>query len=183
MQIKALGTQFNVRAYASENNIETTLIEGIVAITDTNAPEETEITLLPNQKLIVSKDGNSEKIETANPTESNAVEDKRTVQPTTIVVNDHILMQQDIDPLPEISWKDNEWVIYRESLVKLSVKLERRFDVKIYFEDEKLKTHRFNGTLPDESLEQVLKMISLVSPVNYSVKGKTVVFSENKQWR
>jgi len=177
VQIKALGTQFNVRAYSSENNIETTLVEGKVAISDSNAPEPNkEVTLLPNQKLIVAKDGTPEKMETSNP----ANENKIVAQPALISIQ-KIEKQENIDPLPDISWKDNEWVIYRESLENLAIKLERRFDVKISFQEESLKTLRYNGTLPDESLEQVLNIIALVSPIKYSVKGKSVVFSKKTQ--
>ena len=178
VKIKALGTQFNVKAYASENKIETTLVEGKVAVTDTNVPEHhQEVTLLPNQKLIVDRDGNREKIVPAN----KANEKNNAAQPAEIAVQE-MVKQENIDPLPDISWKDNEWVIYRESLGSLAVKLERRFDVKISFRDENIRAFRYNGTLPDESLEQVLNVITLASPdIKYSVKGKTVVFSENKQ--
>ena len=103
-------------------------------------------------------------------------------QPAVAAVND-MVKQENIDPIPDISWKDNEWVIYRESLGNLAVKLERRFDVKISFQDEHIRAFRYNGTLPDESLEQVLNVIAFVSPIKYSVKGKTVVFSEDKQLR
>src|SRR5690606_28581712 len=57
VQIKAVGTEFNVRAYSSEDQVETTLISGKVLVRDTGGlsdlPEE--VALLPNQKLIVAK--------------------------------------------------------------------------------------------------------------------------------
>ena len=181
MKIQALGTQFNVKAYSSENSIETTLVEGKVAITDVSDTEhKKETILLPNQKLIVHREGHQEKTAAANPAENRADENK-TIDPPALTADNKMDKQENIDPMPNISWKDNEWVIYRESLENLAVKLERRFDVTISFRDEHLRALRYNGTLPDESLEQVLKVITLVSPIQYMVKGKTVVFWEDKQ--
>lgn len=176
VQIKAVGTEFNVRAYSSENQIETTLVEGKVMIANTDNPlgQIEEITLLPNQKLIVSK--NSTSLSEENDHIVNTKTDD-----TNVKSKKNIVKQEKVDPIPDVSWKDDEWVIYRESLEDLSVKLERRYNVNIIFVDEHLKLFRYNGTLPDESLEQVLNIMSMVSPVKYTVKGKTVVFSENKE--
>ena len=185
VQIKALGTQFNVRAYSSENNIETTLVEGKVSISNVGDQSEQgeELTLLPNQKLIVSKNGS--KRETGvnlQEKEEKLLTNHQAHKSSAISVNE-IIKQEKIDPLPDISWKDNEWVIYRESLEQLAVKLERRHNITIVFKDEHLKSFRYNGTLPDESLEQVLDVMSMVSPITYSVKGKVVSFSENKNFK
>ena len=54
ISIKALGTRFNVRAYLSEDEVQTTLVEGKLAINDHRKPTE-EIVLLPNQKLTAAK--------------------------------------------------------------------------------------------------------------------------------
>ncbi|MGV3762259.1 FecR family protein [Parapedobacter sp.] len=174
VQIKAVGTEFNVRAYSSEDQIETTLISGKVLVKDTSGlsdlPEE--VALLPNQKLIVAKRNVSPDDEEAFAA-STVGGISQVSKPAR-----NIIKQEHIDPAPNVSWKDEEWVIYRESLGDLSVRLERRYNVRIIFVDDHLKSFRYNGTLPDEPLEQVLKMMSMVSPIRYTVTGKTVVFSE-----
>jgi transmembrane sensor len=43
-----------------------------------------------------------------------------------------------------------------------------------------LKKFRFTGTLEDESLEQVLNVMSFTVPINYKIKGKNVVFTEKE---
>ena len=184
VQVKALGTEFNVRAYSSEKDVTTTLVQGRVLINDKSSELSengtTGITLLPNQKLTI-KNGTKtfehlrkRNIDTIETTVS--TNDKEPVQ-------NEIVKQDKIDPLPDISWKDNEWVIYRENLYDLSVKMERRFDVNIVFEKELLKDFRYTGTLPDESLEQVLKVLTIVSPIEYKVEGKTVTFKEKRKNR
>ena len=179
IQIKALGTQFNVRAYSSEQTIETTLVEGKVSVSDTDEHSEQveEVILLPNQKLTVTREERKEKATVSHPAETPA-EERSMAAISPIRPSSEIVKKEMIDPLPEISWKDNEWVIYRESMENLAVKLERKFDIKIVFNDERVKSFRYNGTLPDESLEQVLNAMSLVSPIKYTIKGKTVIFSE-----
>ena len=171
VQIKALGTSFNVRAYSSDNVIETTLITGKVIVTQTDHSYEIAeggITLTSHQKLILP-----DSHETANQIKAKTMD-------TENLLHDDIILKNIEDPLPEISWKENKWVIYRENLGDLAVKLQRRFDIEIEFEDEQLKLFRYNGSLPDISLEQVLKIISMVSPIDYSVNEKKVIISEKK---
>ena len=45
-EVEVLGTEFNIKAYKDENNIYTTLVEGKVAVSTTNANQ----TLVPNQQ-------------------------------------------------------------------------------------------------------------------------------------
>lgn len=175
VRIKAVGTEFNVRGYSSENQIETTLITGKVIVSDTSSLSNIsgEVALFPNQKLIVAKEvaalaGNQKA------PEKPLIPEKK--HPVSKPVS-NVIKEERVDPAPDISWKDDEWVIYRESLGDLSVKLERRYNVNIVFVDEYLKSLRYNGTLPDQPLEQVLNLMSMVSPIRYTVQGKTVVFS------
>ena len=184
VQIKALGTSFNVRAYSSEKVVETTLVSGKIVVTGNEENGENRgnggsWTLLPNQKLIIS----SSSPEVANQTEedNNDANPISPVSPISPTSNAPIFYEK-VDPDPDISWKDNKWVINREDLGSLALKLERRYDVSIVFQDEQLKSFRYNGSLPDFSLEQVLNVMSMVSPVKYSINGKTVVFSENKDY-
>ncbi len=179
VQIKAVGTSFNVRAYSSEKHIETTLVNGKVIVTDTDHRETAskETTLLPNQKLIIARSRND------NVPNKIASQPKISAAGTIDTAPERVVLKEKIDPVPDISWKDNKWIIDREDLESLAVKLERRFDIEIVFKDEQLKSYRYNGSLPDLSLEQVLNVMSMVSPINYLINGKTVVFSENKKYK
>lgn len=51
VSVKALGTEFNVKAYANETNVTTTLLEGKVSVRDNNH----ETILHPNEKVVVNK--------------------------------------------------------------------------------------------------------------------------------
>jgi len=86
-----------------------------------------------------------------------------------------------INPVIYTSWKDPSWNIFSQDLGTLAVLLERKYDVKIHFESDNLRKLKFTGTLKDESLEQVLAVICIASPLEYKIKGKQVEFKENKE--
>lgn len=56
LDVQVLGTEFNVMAYSDEDCIETTLVEGSVAINKKGADKQHSIILTPGQKAVL-KDG------------------------------------------------------------------------------------------------------------------------------
>jgi ferric-dicitrate binding protein FerR (iron transport regulator) len=50
LDVKVLGTHFNIHAYADENNIQTTLVEGSVSVTDQAASGRAALILKPGQQ-------------------------------------------------------------------------------------------------------------------------------------
>lgn len=56
-EIKVLGTEFNIRSYAGNDKLVTTLVNGKIACT---LPQGREIILEPNQQLIAGKDRTTE---------------------------------------------------------------------------------------------------------------------------
>jgi len=79
------------------------------------------------------------------------------------------------------SWKDDKWIINSENLESLAKKIERRYDVSVLIEDDASKKYVFSGTLRNYPLEQVLDIIRLNAPIQFSIKEKTVVIKEEKQ--
>lgn len=176
IKIKALGTSFNVKAYTNEGTIETTLVEGLVAIEEKKGKET--ILLKPNQKATYYKETN--KVETVTNKEETTSTAQRQPEkekpvPGQVVVDEHA----DIEV--NTSWKDNQWIIRNKTLENLAVEIERKYNVYIIFNSDSLKTFRYSGTLADEPLEQVLSLISMTSPLKYRIDGKNVMFNEDKQ--
>lgn len=89
---------------------------------------------------------------------------------------------ENFDLSEDISWKDKRWTINSERLDELAVELERRYDVSIRFDNDRLKSYRFTGIIKDESLEQVLNAMSLSAPIEYTLKGKDIIFAENNDF-
>ena len=172
LNIKVYGTQFNVKSYPDENQIQTTLVKGSVAIESTT--EKNTIYLKPNQTVTYYK-SLPKKAENQKP----VVASKN----NKIDVAEKVVMIPEIDPLPITSWKDSLWIIDGEELDHLAVKLERRFNVRISFQSESLKKYRFSGTLKEETFEQVLKIIRLSAPIQYTIENNNVVFTEDHLYK
>ncbi len=175
VNVWALGTEFNVKAYPDEKTIETTLVEGSVKIERKNQSGNAEDFILkPNQKLTYYKNRLQSSINsnTSHPVEKTNENQLPKAEERSSVVT------KDIDVLPLISWKENRWIIEKQDLLQLSIELERKFDIRIHFESERLKTFRFTGTLLKEPIEQVLTVMSVSAPLTFKIKGKDVSLSE-----
>ena len=181
LNVRALGTEFNVKAYSVDKTIETTLVSGSLQIEPVKEVNQGRITVLkPNQKVTFFKedfvftDEQGDK-ENEIPARTVSVKKIRTVAPARLI-------KEDIDVNPVTSWKENRWIFEEQSLAQIAVDLERKFDVRIIFESEKLKSYRFTGTILAEPIEQVLIALSMTAPINYNVRGRVVTLSENKDF-
>ena len=77
------------------------------------------------------------------------------------------------------SWKDNTLSFEAESFENIVRVLERYYNTKIEFESESLKQYRFTGTPGNTSLESILQILSLTSPLDYEVKDNVIILREN----
>ena len=96
------------------------------------------------------------------------------------IISDNIILNKDINPDISSSWKENEWIIDSEKLSEFSVKMERRFNVKIHFKDARIENYVFSGILKDENLVQMLEAISKTAPICYKIKDMDVYLSQRK---
>ncbi|NJK93666.1 MAG: FecR family protein [Bacteroidales bacterium] len=115
LQIKVLGTKFNLRSFETEPTIETTLIEGSVAVYKKGTRENEEKNILePNEMFAYEK-------------------------------NTGILLKQKIDVSLVTIWKDGKYFFYNETFSVIANKLQRSFNVKVKIESEDLKNEVFSG--------------------------------------
>ncbi|HLT71265.1 MAG TPA: FecR domain-containing protein [Cyclobacteriaceae bacterium] len=145
IKIKVLGTSFNVRSYAGQRTIETTLVEGKVLIeqTDTRGNHIGDVELQPNQCAVFNK---SSKV--INVTEVNVA--NRTV------------------------WRLNELVFDGEPMDNVILQMERWFGVTIHVRNKGNLDCRLTARIRDESLEDVLKMLENTHRIRYSIEGENV---------
>jgi len=176
LNITALGTEFNVKAYTPDKTIETTLVNGSAKIERVDGKGEAGITILePNQKLTFYKESSEAKDQTRESPGKVEVPPSRAESPGPGIT----LVKENVNIEPVVSWKENRWIFEQESLSQIAVELERRFDVQILFDSEKLKPYRFTGTIIAEPIEQVLEVMSMTAPISYRLKGRVVTLSEN----
>jgi ferric-dicitrate binding protein FerR (iron transport regulator) len=180
LTIEALGTVFNVKAYPEEKTVETTVEEGEVKISRNHTGifvGKSKIISINQRAIYNIVQGKTERLnpegKSVSSLPSSAGSERKGKAETG-----EIKVARINSPEIYTSWKDEKWIIEREELQHLAVKLERRFNVRIIFRDEELKKYVFSGVLKDETLEQVLEAIKLTAPIGYKVQHDQVLFYE-----
>ena len=185
--IKAMGTEFNVKAYPEETTVQTTLVSGVLSVRqvkESDKVDETdktgEMMLKPKQTVTIYEHAATLSDETDNQIQPDVLP---SVQATVKAEKEKIELKNNIKTEIYTSWKDPHWVFESELLSDLSLKLQRRYDVQIIITDDALKHYPFTGILADETLEQVLDIMKTIAPINYSIRKKTVTLSINPHQR
>ena len=181
LNVSALGTEFNIKAYPEEKTIEATIVEGSVRIEQFTEKSIKEVKILkPNQKLTFYKADSKMVDETVSPDGKIENKPETIKEQKSMLIPD--LVTENVNVEPVISWKENRWIFEKQSLSRIAVELERKFDVKINFESEGLKNFRFTGTILAEPIEQVLEVMSISAPISFKLKGRVVTLNENKRF-
>ena len=174
--IKALGTEFNVKAYPEEKMVQTTLVNGLVSIQQEKASSDTqELMMKPKQTVTIYDEG------------TRTIEEELELVKEKVVIKNAEARKPKIELKNEVktelytSWKDSRWVIESESIEEVAMKLQRRYDVQIIIANNELKQYPFTGILADETLEQVLEIMKSVVPIKYVISKKVVLLSINPQ--
>ena len=86
-----------------------------------------------------------------------------------------------IDTEEFTSWKDGTIFISSETLMDLAVRLERKYNVKVHFENEALKNLRFTGSLENETIEQVIHAIGIAAQIDSEIEDRDIWFKEQSK--
>jgi transmembrane sensor len=65
-------------------------------------------------------------------------------------------------------------LISSETLKVLAVKLERKYDVKIHFDNTEIQNFKFTGSLENETVEQVMEAISIAAQITYKIEERDI---------
>lgn len=132
--VKVLGTQFNVKAYPDEENLEVALAEGSIEFTGTTTDGRKAITkLITNDFLALNKTTGQVKLENKN-------------------LNKYI------------SWVKNIIIFDDTPMPEVARTLERWYGVKVIVTDPEINKYRFTTTFENESLFRVLELLELSTP-------------------
>lgn len=78
-------------------------------------------------------------------------------------------------------WIHDELRFENESLDDIVKCIQRIYNVEILFASESLKHQRYSGTVSNNSLESILNIISLTSPITFERNINTITLYENKK--
>ena len=167
MDVKALGTSFNVKAYDEDRFAVATLVEGSIKVESNNKRKKFSYMLVPNQNIIIPSLSEDIAVQQAKPDASEELniikkEIKPRIEARSVARTEAI-----------VSWKEQLWTLRGEDLKSLAVLLERRYNIKIHLTSELLKDYKFTGTIKNETLEQVLQYLRFTTPLKYEIgKGE-----------
>ena len=154
LDVKAVGTVFNVDAYPENTEIATTLIEGKVLLEKQQKGERTRQlgAMKPGQHVVYAKN-------------------------TGVV-------KSSMEPVGKyIAWKDGRMVFDNESIEEVAQRLSRMFNVDIRVDNE-VKEYKYTVTFVDEPLFQILNILTVETPIKYEVlprsKNPDGTFSKQK---
>jgi len=85
------------------------------------------------------------------------------------------LSSQQTNTAIHTNWRFGDLMFERMTFEELAKRLERNFNITFVFENEKVKKESFGGTFRHyDSLETILKVISISTPIKYRIEKDTV---------
>lgn len=168
IDVRVLGTAFNVRSYADEKNTETSLIRGSVEVTLRNNPDK-KFTLKPNEKITID---NKQAKEVKEVAESKLSTQSRQAALLTI---GKVRYQDKDSSIVETLWVKNRLAFDAEPLEQMVLSLERWYDVKVKITDERLKKTEYTVTFEEESVKEVMEALQSLGQFHYEINKKEII--------
>jgi transmembrane sensor len=166
--VKVLGTVFNVKAYGSDAKIEATLLEGKIEVAFAGDREK-KVLLTPHEKLTVNKVVAAQ-LSIPKSTEASQIKYEVATLPET-----------DDNVYAENAWIDKRIMFTNTNFEEVALAMERKYDVKIVFEDKTLGKEQISGALENESLDKALGILKQIIPLQSRVDNKTIFLARKKR--
>ncbi len=165
MDIKVLGTSFNVKSYDNDKRSETSLIRGSIEVTMKNDPAK-KIILKPADKLVVVDNAAA----ISGPRHSRITDDLDiSMKKINYLAADSTVI--------ETSWVDNRLIFRDLPFSDMAIEMERKYGVAFRFTNERAKQLRFNGNFKNETIDQVLKALQMANHFSYQKINGTIIIT------
>lgn len=163
MDVRDIGTSFDVKYYPSDKQFEATLIEGSIEVINPEDPER-KILLKPSEKItipILPDIPPVKKLDTSDESETTLYTIAK-IKPTRSGL------------VSETAWVQNQLAFDNEPFKELAVKMERWYNVKIYFADSAIAHTRFSGIIKNETVDQALGAMKFSVPFSYEMHDDSI---------
>jgi len=144
LNVQVLGTEFNLSAYAEDENIETVLVEGSVGFFERDSKF--------NEK--------NQKLEPGHMARWQKQKGKISFKETNVNLY--------------TGWMDGKIIFNDIPFRDIVKKLERNFNVSITNTYEELENKRFTATFDTETIMQILTVFNTYHPIHYSIEGDQI---------
>ncbi len=150
-QIEVYGTSFNVEAYAKDNQVSATLVNGKIGfLFEDKAGITKKINLSPNHKLVYT--------------------------PTTGEANVYETSCES-----EIAWKEGKIVFNNTSMKDILHMLGKRYNVEFVVKNKNLKEYAFTGSFTTQRLERILEFFKISSKINWRYLDSKEITDEKQR--
>lgn len=148
LNVRVLGTHFNVSSYPEDDATDVVLVEGSVGLykANENFDASKNTVLKPGFKGSFNKSNN--KIHTKS-----------------------------VDPSLYISWMKGDLTFKNMAFKNIMKKLERHYDVTITNQNFKLSEEKFSASFKDQSIVKVLSYFSEIQGFNFKITNKHIVIN------
>lgn len=144
MEVEALGTSFNVKAYEEDEELTATLFTGSIRAT----VGDKFFILSPNQHVLFNRESRE------------------------------LSVGKSFNSSYARMWRNNELAFEGETLGDIAILINRIYNVQVAFKSEEIKQYRFSGVIKNNSLDNIIEIISLTAPIIYESHGDTIILSE-----
>ena len=134
LDIKVLGTTFNVIANEDEQTEEIVLQTGKVDVSSKSGKQLT--VMAPNQQL-------------------------------TLNIEKQTITKAEVEASQYSTWKEGKLVFRNENMQQVARRLSRWYNAEVIIDDRMLDTYTFHATFADEPLDEVLKLLSITTPLSF----------------
>jgi ferric-dicitrate binding protein FerR (iron transport regulator) len=152
IDIRVLGTVFDVKAYPQDKKVEASLIRGSVQVSvHGEEGKSAPVVLRPNQKFVMLR--------------HNTSVGKDSLSNTNL--KEHVVETPKTQQLRETGWRKEILSFENERFADLAIELERWFNIKVIITNPDFKNYRFTGTLNNADLNTVMEALKLSEHFNY----------------
>lgn len=150
-QIEVYGTSFNVEAYAKDNKLSATLVEGKIGfLFNDGAGTARKIDLQPNRKLVY--------------------------RPTTGEVKVYKTSCES-----ETAWKEGKIVFNNTSMEDILHTLSKRYNVEFVIKNKNLKEYAFTGSFTTQRLERIMEFFKISSKIHWRYLDSDEITDEKQR--
>ncbi len=147
MDVRVLGTSFNISAYADEPLLKTTLVEGKVRVELKNQEDSplNSLVLSPDQQAILNR-------------------------------SESALSAVEVNASLYTSWMQGKLEFHNESLDQVMLRLARWYDFEYEFENPEAKAFHFSARLNNgENISTIIEMLEMTTDVKFELRDQKIV--------
>jgi len=92
-----------------------------------------------------------------------------------LVFKDGDISQSVTDPGKYSAWTQGKLVFRGDPMAEVARRIERWYNVKIILADPDLEKYSFRATFEDDKIEEVLRFLSMTSPIRYNITPRKLL--------